>query len=328
MILVTGGAGFIGSNLVAGLEQSGAGPLAVCDRTGAGDGGRTVAKRRLEATIEPEALFPFLDAHRAEMRAVFHLGAISSTMETDASLFARNNYRLSLDLWRWCAAADVRFIYASSAATYGDGAMGFDDDGSQSALAALRPLNLYGRSKHLFDRRVAALVAGGAPRPPQWAGLKFFNVFGPNEYHKGNQKSVVATAYPAAAVGAPVRLFKSHDARYPDGGQLRDFIWVGDCVAVMLWLLAHEQVNGLFNVGTGRARSFDDLAKAMFDALERAPEIEYIDMPEAIRERYQYFTEARMTRLRDAGYEQPFTSLEAGVATYIRDYLNRADPYR
>ena len=125
-----------------------------------------------------------------------------------------------------------------------------------------------------------------------------------------------------------MRLFKSHDARYPDGGQLRDFIWVGDCVAVMLWLLAHEQVNGLFNVGTGRARSFDDLAKAMFDALERAPEIEYIDMPEAIRERYQYFTEARMTRLRDAGYEQPFTSLEAGVATYIRDYLNRADPYR
>ena len=328
MILVTGGAGFIGSNLVAGLEQSGAGAIAVCDRKGAGDGGRTIAKRRLAASIEPEAMFPFLEDHRADMQAVFHMGATSSTMETDAGLFARNNYRLSLDLWHWCAGAEVRFIYASSAATYGDGAMGFDDDGSAEALAALRPLNLYGRSKHLFDRRVAALVAGGAPRPPQWAGLKFFHVFGPNEYHKGNQKSVVATAYPAAAVGAPVRLFKSHDARYPDGGQLRDFIWVGDCVAVMLWLLAHEQVNGLFNVGTGRARSFDDLAKAMFDALERAPEIEYIDMPEAIRERYQYFTEARMTRLRDAGYEQPFTSLEAGVATYIRDYLNRANPYR
>jgi len=206
--------------------------------------------------------------------------------------------------------------------------MGFDDDGSNQALAMLRPLNLYGRSKHLFDRRVAGLVAKGTARPPQWAGLKFFNVFGPNEYHKGNQKSVVATAYSAAAQGQPVRLFKSHDPQYPDGGQLRDFIWVGDCVAVMLWLLAHEEVNGLFNVGTGHARSFDDLAKALFGALEREPEIEYIDMPEAIRERYQYFTEARMARLRAAGFAQPFTSLEAGVTSYVRDYLNRKDPYR
>ena len=328
MILVTGGAGFIGSNLVAGLQESGAGPLAVCDREGAGDGGRNIAKRRLAARIEPAALFSFLEDHRGEMRAVFHMGATSSTMETDAALFARNNYRLSLELWRWCARHGVRFIYASSAATYGDGALGFDDDGSAQALAALRPLNLYGRSKHLFDRRVAALLANGAPPPPQWAGLKFFNVYGPNEYHKGNQKSVIATAYPAAAAGRPVRLFKSHDSRYADGGQLRDFIWVGDCVAVMLWLLAHEEVNGLYNVGTGRARSFDDLAKALFAALERAPEIEYIDMPEAIRERYQYFTEARMARLRGAGYEQPFTSLEIGVDSYVRDYLMHPDPYR
>ena len=328
MILVTGGAGFIGSNLVAGLEESGAGPIAVCDKAGAGDGGRTIVKRRLAASVEPEALLPFLDAHRGEVRAVFHMGATSSTMETDAGLFARNNYRLSLDLWHWCAREQVRFIYASSAATYGDGAMGFDDDGSRAALAALRPLNLYGRSKHLFDRRVAALIAKGAAQPPQWAGLKFFNVFGPNEYHKGNQKSVVATAYPAAAGGGPVRLFKSHDPNYADGGQLRDFIWVGDCVAVMLWLLAHDEVSGLYNVGTGQARSFDDLANALFAALERKPEIEYIDMPEAIRARYQYFTEARMARLRGAGYTEPFTTLEDGVASYVREYLNRKDPYR
>ena len=327
MILVTGGAGFIGSNLVAGLEESGAGPLVVCDRHGVGDDGRTIAKRQLEACIEPEALFPFLDAHCAEMQAVFHLGAISSTMETDASLFARNNYRLSLDLWRWCADANVRFIYASSAATYGDGAMGFDDDGSKAALAALRPLNLYGRSKHLFDRRVAALIAKGAPQPPQWAGLKFFNVYGPNEYHKGNQKSVVATAYPVAAAGQPVRLFKSYNAAYADGGQLRDFVWVGDCAAVVLWLLDHPEVSGLFNLGTGKARSFGDLARAVFAALGREPKIRYIDTPEAIRAKYQYFTEARMDRLRDAGYDAPFTTLEDGVAAYIGGYLSAEDPY-
>jgi ADP-L-glycero-D-manno-heptose 6-epimerase len=326
MILVTGGAGFIGSNLVAGLEERGLGPLAVCDRADADE--RNTAKRRLAATIAPEALFPFLEDHRREMRAVFHMGATSSTMETDAALFARNNYRLSLDLWHWCAAAGVPLIYASSAATYGDGKLGFDDDGSVQALAALKPLNLYGRSKHLFDRRVAHLLAKGAPRPPQWAGLKFFNVFGPNEYHKGNQMSVVATAYPAAAAGEPVRLFKSHRPDYSHGGQLRDFVWVGDCVSVMLWLLENDSANGLFNVGTGKARSFDDLAKALFRALDRDPAIDYIDMPEAIRERYQYFTEARMERLRAAGYDKPFTSLEDGVELYVRDYLNRADPYR
>jgi ADP-L-glycero-D-manno-heptose 6-epimerase len=328
MILVTGGAGFIGSNLVAGLEESGYGPLVVCDKAGAGDNGKTIAKRKLEAVIEPDALFPFLEAYRSDMQAIFHMGAISSTVETDASLFADNNYRLSLDLWHWCARHSVRFIYASSAATYGDGALGFDDDSAKQALAALRPLNLYGRSKHLFDRRVAAMLAKGVAQPPQWAGLKFFNVYGPNEYHKGNQKSVIATAYPVAAAGQPVRLFKSHHPDYADGGQLRDFVWVGDCVDVMLWLLRHEEASGLFNVGTGKARSFEDLAKALFVALGRTPEIEYIDMPESIRERYQYFTEARMARLRVAGFSQRPTSLEDGVASYVHDYLNQEDPYR
>lgn len=329
MIVVTGGAGFIGSNLVAALARRGTSKLVVCDRLADGDPKvPNLAKHPEVRIVAPGDLLAFLDDEASAVEAVFHMGAVSSTTVTDVDLVMAENYDFSLALWRWCAARGVRLIYASSAATYGDGALGFDDDGSAQALAALRPLNLYGRSKHLFDRRVAALLANGAPPPPQWAGLKFFNVYGPNEYHKGNQKSVVATAYPAAAAGRPVRLFKSHDSRYADGGQLRDFIWVGDCVAVMLWLLAHEEVNGLYNVGTGRARSFDDLAKALFAALERAPEIEYIDMPEAIRERYQYFTEARMARLRGAGYEQPFTSLEVGVASYVRDYLMHPDPYR
>ena len=199
MIIVTGGAGFIDSNLVAALEERDEGPLVVCDTPGSGGNGRTVAKRKLEAVVEPAALPAYLAARAGAVRAVFHLGATSSTTETDASLLARNNYRFSMDLWRWCAAEDVPLIYASSAATYGDGINGFDDDGAIPALARLKPLNGYGRSKHLVDRRIAHALAADAPRPPQWAGLKFFNVYGPNEYHKGAQRSVVATVYPDAA---------------------------------------------------------------------------------------------------------------------------------
>lgn len=328
MIVVTGGAGFIGSNLVAALEARGAEELVVCDEADAGDGHRNIAKRSLHAVIEPDELPAWLERHKGRVSAVFHLGATSSTMVTDARLFARNNYRYSLDLWHQCAGLGVRLIYASSAATYGDGALGFDDDGAPDALARLKPLNPYGRSKHLFDRRVAHMLARGMSQPTQWAGLKFFNVFGPNEYHKGNQRSVVATAYPAAAAGEPIKLFKSYHPDYADGGQRRDFIWVDDCVSVMLWLLDNRHVSGLFNVGTGKARSFDDLAKAIFAALDQPPRITYIDMPEAIRERYQYFTEARMTRLKSAGYDRPFTSLEEGVARYVQDYLAQKDPYR
>ena len=254
--------------------------------------------------------------------------AIGSTTERDGDLTAATNITLSLALWDWCAAHAVPLIYASSAATYGDGAAGFDDDASPAALAQLRPLNLYGWSKHAFDRRIADLIARGRPRPPHWAGLKFFNVYGPNEYHKGHMISVVKRKADEIAAGQPATLFRSHRDDIPDGYQARDFIWVGDCVDVVLWLLNNPQVAGLFNVGTGTARTYVDLVRAVFAAMNRTPEISFIDTPDHLRAQYQYFTQARMERLREAGYDRPFTALEDGVATYVRDHLLAADPYR
>ena len=325
MILVTGGAGFIGSNVVAAL--AGRTEIAVCDHLGRGDKWRNLARAELADFVPPDRLFDFLTKNRASVEAVCHFGAISTTTETDGDLIMQANFSLSLALWDWCTAHEVRYIYSSSAATYGDGGLGFDDDASVAALAKLRPLNLYGWSKHLFDRRIARLIANKAPRPRQWAGLKFFNVYGPNEYHKGGQRSVAHQVYPNAAAGKPSRLFRSHNPKYEDGGQLRDFIWVGDVVDVVLWLLDHPQVCGLFNVGTGKARSFKDLALAAYAAMNRQPLIEYVDTPVEIRDKYQYFTEARMEKLRAAGYTRPFTSIEDGIAKYFRDHLATPDPY-
>lgn len=327
MIVVTGGAGFIGSNLVAELGERGFGDVVVCDWLGKKDKWRNLAKHEVAEFVFPEELFAFLDIRGEEVQAIFHLGAVTSTTETDADLLIHSNFNLSLSLWRWCTEQRVRFIYASSAATYGDGSQGFEAE-SAEALARLTPLNAYGWSKHLFDRRVARVVGSGGPRPPQWVGLKFFNVYGPNEYHKGEMKSVVAHIYPNAVAGLPAVLFRSHHSDYSDGGQMRDFIWVGDCVDVLLWFLDHRQVSGLFNMGSGRARSFKDLATAVFRGLGREPEIRYIDTPEDIRAKYQYFTEADMTRLRAAGYTRPFTPLEEGVTRYVRDYLDAPDPFR
>jgi ADP-L-glycero-D-manno-heptose 6-epimerase len=327
MILVTGGAGFIGSNITAALAEQGV-PVAVCDRFRHGEKWRNLSKLELCDVVAPEALVQWLDAHSATLEAIVHMGAISSTTEPDVDLIMEVNFRLSMQLWRWCASHGKRFLYASSAATYGAGEHGFDDDGSLEALAKLRPLNAYGWSKHLFDRWVARELAEGGARPLQWSGLKFFNVYGPNEYHKEGMQSVVAQKYPLAAAGEPLTLFRSHRPDVPDGGQKRDFVYVGDCVDVALWLLDHPGVNGLFNLGTGEARSFEDLARAVFGALQRPPEVKYVDMPEAIRPNYQYFTEARMERLRKAGYTRPFTSLTDGVREYVGRYLSQPDRYR
>jgi ADP-L-glycero-D-manno-heptose 6-epimerase len=228
----------------------------------------------------------------------------------------------------WCTANPTPFIYASSASTYGDGAQGFRDDDSVSGLKALRPMNLYGWSKHLFDTAVAERAARGEKLPPQWVGLKFFNVFGPNEYHKGTMMSVLARRFEDIKAGRPVHLFKSHREGITDGDQRRDFIYVEDVVRVMMWLLASPSVSGIFNVGTGKARSFKDMMLAAYAALGAHPNIQYIEMPEAIRSSYQYFTQSVVDRLQRAGYNGGFRPLEQTVETYIKDFLDRADRFR
>jgi len=324
MILVTGGAGFIGSNLHAALVARGH-ETVVVDRLRGNGKWRNLAKHPPARLIPPEDIDDFLAAH-PPIELVIHLGAISSTTATDGDLVWATNVELSLRLWHWCAKHAVRFLYASSAATYGAGDQGFAD--GLEALDRLHPLNLYGWSKHAFDRAVARLLAAGGPRPPQWAGLKFFNVYGPNEYHKGHMISVVKVKHDDLLAGHPPRLFRSDRPDVADGAQQRDFIWVGDVVDVLLWLADTPGVSGLFNLGTGRARTYRDLALAVCAAAGAPPEIEFIDMPAPLRGQYQSFTEADMSRLRAAGYAGQFTPLEDGVARYVRDYLRTSDPYR
>ena len=326
MLLVTGGAGFIGSNLVAALNEAGRTDIVINDALGDDAKWRNVGKRQLADVVPPGELNGWLDSRKLE--AVIHLGAISDTTATDADLVLATNFRLSLQLLDWCTATGTPFIYASSAATYGNGEDGFQDDWSGAALQRLKPMNLYGFSKHLFDRAVVERFEKRAKLPPQWAGLKFFNVFGPNEYHKGEMMSLVAKRFDEAKAGGPVRLFKSHRAGVADGEQKRDFIYIDDAVAVMRWVLDTPTVSGIFNVGTGAARSFRDLIVAMFAALGRAPNIEYVDMPAAIRDSYQYFTRAETENLRRAGFAADFKTVEEGVKSYACDYLDRADRFR
>jgi ADP-L-glycero-D-manno-heptose 6-epimerase len=326
MLLVTGGAGFIGSNVVASLNEAGRTDIVVNDTLGSDGKWRNLALRQIGDFVPPAELWRWLDGRKLD--AIVHLGAISSTTATDGDLVIEANFRLPLRLFEWCAASRTPFIYASSAATYGDGREGFSDDWSNGALRRLKPINLYGWSKHLFDLAVVERVVRKDKLPPQWAGLKFFNVYGPNEYHKGEMMSLVAKRFDEAKAGKPVALFKSHRPGIADGEQKRDFIYVDDAIAVVRWLIETPAVSGIFNVGTGVARSFRDLMTAMWAALGREPKIEYVDMPAAIRDSYQYFTQAETANLRRAGYNADFTALETAVRRYVNCYLDRADRYR
>lgn len=328
MIAVTGAAGFIGSNLLAVLESKGHSPLAAIDLLDHPDKGANVRKRSDVIWSAPPDAMNFLSDRVDQITAVVHLGAETATTATDRAKVFAVNVDFSTELWHWCATNQIPFIYASSASVYGDGTKGFEDDPTIEAMSSLRPLNIYGESKLAFDLFVVGHIASGKPSPPQWAGLRFFNVFGPNEFHKGGQASVVSQMHPSAAAGESYALFRSHREDYADGEQKRDFIFVDDCVSVIRWLLAHPHVSGIFNVGTGRARTFLDLAAAVYSAVEQPFNVSWRDTPEPLRPHYQYFTEANISRLKAVGYDVPFTSLEDGVSLTIKKYLSQQDPYR
>ena len=326
MLLVTGGAGFIGSNIVASLNEAGRTDVVVNDLLGSDAKWRNLAKRQIADFVPPADLARWLDGRKLE--AVIHMGAISATTATDGDEVMENNFRLSLRLLDWCTQTGTPFVYASSAATYGDRDANFVDDWSLEDLRKLRPMNLYGWSKHLFDLALVDRVVKKAKLPPRWVGLKFFNVYGPNEYHKGAMASVLSKVFDSAKAGEPVKLFKSHRDGIPDGEQRRDFIYVDDVVSVVRWAMDGSGKNGIFNVGTGKAESFRDMIVAMFKAMGRAPNIEYIDMPMSIRDQYQYFTQADVGNLRRAGYNAGFTPLDKAVAQYVTGHLDQADRYK
>ena len=327
MIVVTGGAGFIGSNVVAALNEAGRTDVMVCDTLGTDGKWQNLRKRTLQDIVPPRELMAWL-GQRQDIEAIIHMGANSSTLAFDGDEVMENNFRFSLHLLDWCTARGVKFIYASSAATYGDGERGFDDNLALSHLQTLRPLNLYGWSKHLFDQVVATRLEAGQALPTLCVGLKFFNVFGPNEYHKGPMMSLVSKYFGAIKRGETIDLFRSYRPDFADGEQLRDFVYVTDITSVILWLLDRPSHVGLLNLGSGRARSFVDLVGSIFDTLGLERRIRFIEMPEAMRPRYQYFTEADDTRLRAAGYNKSGTELEAAIGHFVTTHLNTEDQYR
>ena len=323
MIIVTGAAGFIGSALVGELLRQGWQDIVAVDDFSRADKEPNLAGKTLSAKVDRKDFFTWLDANEKLVQFIFHLGARTDTTEFNTAIFDELNLHYSQRMWEACVKYGIPLVYASSAATYGDGDLGYSDQ-DDTLPYQLKPLNPYGDSKNDFDKWALAQ----AEKPYFWAGLKFFNVYGPNEGHKGAMKSVAAQVWPSVRDGQGVQLFRSYREGIPDGGQKRDFVYVRDVAEVVAWLLATPQVNGVFNLGSGQARSFEDLARAVFAAAGQPAQIDYIPMPTAIRDHYQYFTEARMERLAGAGYPGTFTSLEDGVADYVRSYLATDDPYR
>lgn len=324
-IVVTGAAGFIGSCMVQYLNEQGYANLVLVDDFGVEEKRRNWEQKSCKTIVERHDFFDWLDRSGEKIDMMIHLGARTDTTEFDYAIHEALNVRYSQEMWNYCAQHAIPLIYASSAATYGDGALGYNDD--HGVIEKLQPLNPYGISKNEFDKWALHETAQGN-HPPVWTGLKFFNVYGPNEYHKARMASVIWHAFNQIKKDGVVKLFRSHKDGFRDGEQLRDFIYVKDVVSVIGWMMGEmlaakwpATYNGIYNLGTGTARSFNDLVKATFAGLDLDPNIVFIDMPEDIRDKYQYFTEANMQKLRNAGYNQPFYSLENGVGDYVRGYL-------
>lgn len=316
MIIVTGGAGFIGSCVVRSLNEAGRSDIVIVDNISETDKWMNMRNKKYIKYVHKSKFLEELPTYE-NVEAIVHMGAQSSTTERDFDYLWENNFEYTKALWNYCAEKHISFIYASSAATYGDGSLGFND---RMDIDQLLPLNGYGYSKQLFDQWVKHQAK---IFPAQYCGLKFFNVYGPNEYFKGSMASMVFHGFNQIKETGKVKLFKSCNPNYKDGGQLRDFVYVKDICKVIMWLLVNKHVSGLFNVGTGRAQSFAELAEATFHALDLEPNIEYIDMPEKLRGKYQYYTKAEMSKLYDAGYPYHFADVENGVRDYVLCHLSQ-----
>lgn len=316
MIIVTGAAGFIGSVLVGRLNNEGHHDLVVTDDFSRPDKNKNLDGKKFRQKIGRDDFFGWLDENHKDVDFIFHIGARTDTAEFDKHVFDRLNLNYSKTMWEKCTRYQIPLIYASSAATYGIGELGYED--RHDIVPSLKPLNPYGESKNEFDK----WALGQEGTPPFWAGFKFFNVYGPNEYHKSRMASVIFHAYHQIMKTGKMKLFKSHNPEFEDGKQLRDFVYVKDVVDVLLYFMKNQKQPGLYNLGTGKARSFLDLTTATFTAMGRDPVIEFIDTPEDIRDKYQYFTEASMQKVRKYGYEKPFTTLEDGVEDYVQNYLS------
>lgn len=313
MIIVTGGAGFIGSCIVKELNKRGISDIMIVELKANLKHPNLKSIKYKKIVDKDSFISSFNSIKNADL--IIHMGACTSTTETDADYLMENNFNFSKKIFDWCVKNKCRLIYASSAAVYGDGSLGYDD----SMTEELKPLNMYGETKRLFDQ----YVLSSKEKPPQWAGLRFFNVYGPNEYHKGSMASVVFHSFNQIKKEGKVKLFKSHKEGFRDGEQKRDFVYVKDAVSVTLFMAGNKAINGIFNVGTGKARTFYDLAKSAFNSLDMIPKVEYISMPSGLAEKYQYFTEAKIDKLRKAGYKKEFFSLEKGVKDYVKNYLDK-----
>jgi ADP-L-glycero-D-manno-heptose 6-epimerase len=315
MIIVTGAAGFIGSCLIQKLNELKFRYIIAVDDFSTAEKNLNLANKAIMERVERKDLFSWLEKNNREVEFFFHIGARTDTTEFNTAIFDELNLDYSKKVWKACVDFQIPLVYASSAATYGLGELGYDDD--EALLSSLKPLNPYGDSKNDFDIWAMAQEK----KPFFWAGLKFFNVYGPNEYHKGRMASVIWHAFNQIKDNGSLKLFKSHRNDFKDGEQMRDFIYVKDLIQVCVFLMEHRKNSGIYNLGTGKARSFNDLGKATFRALGLEPNLTYIDTPVDIRDKYQYFTEANMNKLRSIGYTIPFTSLEEGVNEYVKDYL-------